>query len=220
MLKRFLIGFNYTLVLCVLWGCSKQNDFIQAGNTIIYAHSIDEIAEDLKISFKEYGLETLRTELLLNGLAITEILHQTYKHQSEQAYLDLLLFWGSLDKKKEINNSIELYESWGSETEASIIINGPSPNSLGANIAAAIAKLEADEWSAPIKTQYGWALVYLYERKEGMRSRAHVKFHLFPFNIFKNYQVIEAKNLWENATLDGTPSLINNLPFEFRNKKR
>lgn len=220
MLKRFLIGFSYTLFLCVSWGCSEQKEFIQVGNTIIYAHSIDEIAEDLKISFKEYGPETLRAELLLNGMAVTEILHQTYSQESEEAHLRSLQFWSSLKGETDINNALGLFIGKGSQDKASIVINGPSPSNLSANVAAAIAKIEPKEWSSPIKTQDGWALAYLYERKPGLRSRAHVKLHLFTFYTFQNYQVVEAKHIWENSTLKGSSSLISNLPFEFRNKNK
>ncbi len=195
-------------------GCAQPDEYLQVGDTIIYAHTIDNIAEKLQHSFPEYGKSPLRAHLLMNGLGEAEILHQSHLKASEGAFRRLN---GILDKYKEYNPKELLYLELSGLTHQNKI-SSPTPSHLGAGVAAAVAILEDGEWSPPVYNSVGWSIVFLNERKPGQRSTAGVDVDIFQIEIADAAIYSANRKQWQHAPLLGSDKLISCLPYEFRNK--
>jgi hypothetical protein len=195
-------------------GCAHPEEYLQVGDTIIYAHTIDNIAEKLQHSFPEYGESTLRAHLLMNGLGEAEILHQSHPKVSQDAFRKLS---GILDKYK-VYKPVELLDSGLIGLTHEKKISSPAPSHLGAGVAAAVAILEDGEWSPPIYNSVGWSIVFLNERKSGQRSTAGVDVDIFQIEIADATIYSANRKQWQRAPLLGSDKLISCLPYEFRNK--
>ena len=207
-----LSGFCLLVVSFVV--CSQPDEYLQVGDTIIYANTVDNIAEKLQHSFPEYGESTLRSHLLMNGLAEAEILHQSHPKASEDAFRRLT---GILDDYREYK-PLALLESGLNGLEHEKKTASPTPSHLGAGIAAAVAILEDGEWSPPVYTSVGWSIIFLNERKSGQRSTAGVDVDIFQIEIADATIYSANRKQWQYAPLLGSDKLISCLPYEFRNK--
>ena len=195
-------------------GCAHPEEYLQVGDTIIYAHTIDNMAEKLQHSFPEYGESTLRSHLLMNGLAEAEILHQAHPKASKDAFRRLN---GILNKYKEYKPLV-LLESRLSGLTHEKKTASPTPSQLGAGVAAAVAILEDGEWSPPVYSSAGWSIVFLNNRKSGRRSAAGVDVDIFQIEIADAAIYSANRKQWQYAPLLGSDKLISCLPYEFRNK--
>ena len=195
-------------------GCTQPDEYLQVGDTIIYAHTIDNIAEKLQHSFPEYGESTLRAHLLMNGLGEAEILHQSHPKASAEALHRLT---GILAKYKKYNPSSLLNAKLEGLTHEKRAV-APTPSQLGAGVAAAVAILENGEWSPPIYNSTGWSIVFLNTREYGQRSTAGVDVDVFQIEIADATVYSANRQQWQHAPLLGSDKLISCLPYEFRNK--
>ena len=195
-------------------GCAQPDEYLQVGDTIIYAHTIDNIAEKLQHSFPEYGESTLRSHILMNGLAEAEILHQSHAEASEEAFQRLAAI---LDKYRKYNPSA-LLEAELKDLAHQKKTAAPTPSQLGTGVAAAVAILENGEWSPPIYNSTGWSIVFLNTREYGQRSTAGVDVDVFQIEIADATIYSANRQQWQYAPLLGSDKLISCLPYEFRNK--
>ena len=195
-------------------GCAQPDEYLQVGDTIIYAHTIDNVAKKLQHSFPEYGQSTLRSHILMNGLAEAEILHQSHPKASEEASRKLTDILDKYSKYKPI----DLLESELKGLTHERKTTAPTPSQLGTGVAAAVAILEGGEWSPPVYNSAGWSIVFLNQRKYGQRSTATVDVDIFQIEI-ANATIYNAnRKQWQYAPLLGSDKLISCLPYEFRNK--
>jgi hypothetical protein len=224
MLSRTLTRANLPYILarlngcCLLVasfvGCAQPDEYLQVGDTIIYAHTIDNIAEKLQHSFPEYGESTLRSHILMNGLAEAEILHQSHADASEKAFhrlTEILAKYGEY-KPYDLLDAELKHLTHEKKTTA------PTPSQLGTGVAAAVATLENGEWSPPIYNSTGWSIVFLNARKYGQRSTAGVDVDVFQIEIANAAVYSANRQQWQYAPLLGSDKLISCLPYEFRNK--
>ncbi len=226
MLLRALTKANFGYILACLgycWllvasfvGCARPAEFIQVGDTIIYGDTIDKVAEKLKHSFNEFGDSTLRSHLLMNGLAESEILHQSLPSKSIEAKERILSLAGLLGGYKPEDLSDAQLSGLLLETRYS----PPNPSQLGANIAAEISTLEPNSWSEPFKTKKGWSIVYLHNRDSALRSKAAVNFSIISIDVGSSKDHNSSKQTWNTTTLTGSNKLISCLPYEFRVKNK
>jgi hypothetical protein len=205
---------GFCLLVVSFVGCSQPDEYLQVGDTIIYANTVDNIAEKLQHSFPEYGESTLRSHLLMNGLAEAEILHQSHPKASEDAFRRLTGILDDYRKYKPLN----LLESGLNGLEHEKKTASPTPSHLGAGIAAAVAILEGGEWSPPVYTSVGWSIIFLNERKSGQRSTAGVDVDIFQIEIADATIYSANRKQWQYSPLLGSDKLISCLPYEFRNK--
>lgn len=224
MLLRTLTKANLVYILAKLgccWllvssfvGCARPAEYLQVGDTIIYANTIDNAAENLKLSFPEFGDSTLRAHLLMNGLAEAEILHQEKAVTSPQALQKMDALRSSLQGYKPEDLSDSDLSGFQRERKRC----APNPSRLGAGIAAITATLENGQWSQPAKTSAGWAIVYLHDRRTGPRSVAEVDVEIIQIIIGTQADFDANRLLWANSPLEGSNRLISCLPYEFRNR--
>ncbi len=200
------------LLVGIFMSCAQPDEYIQIGATVIYADTIDNIAKKLQHSFPEYGEATLRSHLLMNGLAEAEILHQTHPEASESARQKMVLLLEEYGKY----NPVVLLDANLAGVSHEHKATPPTPSQLGANVAAATAVLENGEWSPPVQTSAGWAIVFLTERKFGQRSTASLDVDIFQIEIADASVYRANRQKWQNAPLSGSDELISCLPYEFR----
>lgn len=224
MLLRTLTKANLVYILAKLgccWllvssfvGCARPAEYLQVGDTIIYANTIDAAAENLKLSFQEFGDSTLRSHLLMNGLAEAEILHQKKDLASQQALQKMNVLRSGLQEYKPQGLSDAKLDGFQIERKRC----GPAPSQLGAGIAAMTATLESGQWSQTAKTAAGWAIVYLHHRQPGPRSTAEVDVEIIQIIIGTESEFNANRLLWANSPLEGSNRFISCLPYEFRSR--
>ncbi|MDP6963734.1 MAG: hypothetical protein QGF46_06160 [Planctomycetota bacterium] len=195
--------------------CSQPEEFIQVGDTIIYADTIDSAAENLRFSFPEYGEATLRSNLLLHGLAEAEILHQSKPEASLNAYRKLNALYRAIDGKSP--NSLLPKDLLGFTKE--IKEAGPSPSQHGAGTAAAVAVLSPKQWAPPYKTSTGWSISYLHSRAAGQLSMASINVETISIAVGGPNDYVNNRLAWNELPLQGSDTLLSFLPFEFRNNR-
>jgi len=204
------------LVVSGFVGCAQPDEYLKVGDTIIYADTIDKIAEKLQLSFKEYGDATLRSHLLMNGLAEAELLHQSNPHESRSALAEIARLHAVAIKYKPRALSAEQLRGFDHMSKTS----APTPSQFGAGIAAAVAELGNDQWSRPFKTSTGWAIAYLHSRQPGQTSTASITVEVISIAVGNQSDYTNNLYLWQSSPLDGSDRLISCLPFEFRNNPK
>lgn len=205
------------LALIPLWGaCSKPEPLLLGDIPLPYA-TVADAADNLQSAYPTFGIETLRSHLLQFGLAEAEILHASLAEQSAASQEK------ARNATSRLENGIpfeEVYAAWCAATNSPDEMDAPAkphPSDLGAAVSAAVAVLEPGEWAGPIRSAYGWEVVLLVRRDEGVaRNRAEVSIYRMQWAVGTASDRRQAGEKWAKVPLSGNQELIQALPLSLR----
>ncbi len=198
--------------------CSRPEPLI-IGTTELPFEVVEDAYLNMTKSFSIEGRDTIRRSLLMNGMGTAAILHQRFPEQSAAALASAEEYVRRLESGAEF---AEEMARWAAETSAPAEVDlpkQPSPSAIGATVAATVAALEDGEWAGPLKTSYGWELVGLAERMEGVRNRAPVSLYRIQFPVGSAADRQQAEADWSALPLTGNAELIECLSLEFRHDR-
>lgn len=200
----------------VLSACSKPEPLLLGSVELPYA-TVADAAEDLQQAYQGFGIETLRSHLIQFGLGQAALLHAAHPDASLAARKLAETYAEELRQGTPFE---EVMRRWCEASGFPMELDTPAkphPSDLGASVAAAVAVLEPGEWSGPLKTTYGWEVVFLVERKADVpRNRAQVILYrlLFAVGTPEDRQRIDQE--WAAVSFGGNPELLRALPLSLR----
>ncbi|MGB0954175.1 MAG: peptidyl-prolyl cis-trans isomerase [Planctomycetota bacterium] len=203
-------------VLALLSGCSRPEPLL-LGEVALPYEIVDQATKDLQVAYPNFGKETLQNHLLQFGLAQGALLHAALPAESEAAAAKAQAYADALEDGEPFLLAFHRWceaENMPKEADASA---KPHPSDLGAAAAAAVAVLEPGSWTGPLRTLYGWEILYLDHRDPDVpRNRAHVTLYRlqFPIGTAEDHQRVE--QTWATLTFGGNPELIQALPPSMR----
>ncbi len=188
------------------------------GGIPLPARELDEAVEDLRRTFSGYGTDTLRWDLLREGMLAATLLHARHAEESRAAretaqhQADLLRQGKPFPKDPPPPASgFRLEKAWAPMP--------PTPSALGARAAAVVSTMEPGEWRGPVKTLRGWEILYLEDRFEGERSRSGVVLQRLVFPVGPPEAARKAALEWKTLPLEVDPAYRGAIPLALREKK-
>lgn len=208
----------FVLFSLFAFSCSRPEP-LQAGPVAIPFEQVETAYESMRKSFEVEGKDTIRRHLLMEGLGQGAFLHHNLAEQSAKAK-------AAADAvAKRLKGGAAFYDELGQwavergitpEPDATV---QPSPSALGAAVAAAVASMEAGDWTGPLKTRFGWEIISLFERVDGPRNRAQVTVYRMQFQVGTPADRQQALADWSTLPLSGNQELIDCLSLDFRTNR-
>lgn len=183
---------------------------LRVGPAHVPAEALTEALIDLRATYSAWGAGTLAWYLLDGGMGAAALLHAAFPEASAAARAEAEALAGQLADGADFWALLQ--EHGAPEAPGA---DQPSPAALGGAVAAAVAPLEAGEWSGPVRTLDGWEIVLLDRRADGLRSRAAVVVRRIVVPVGDEEARNEARDGWARLPLDGDPALLRVLPRAF-----
>jgi hypothetical protein len=156
----------------------------------------------------------------MNGLGAAAILHHRLAEQSATALAAAEAVASRLRAGASFVEELDRQAAEdGVEPEKDPLPKPPTPNAIGSAVCAAVASMENGDWAGPIQTSYGWELIYLAERVEGVRNRAPVSIYRIQFPVGSPTDRQQALADWSTLPLSGNTELLDCLSIEFRRNR-
>ena len=210
-----LLALAATASLAVSPGCGRPEG-LRIGDCLLESAELEAAAAQLRVAFPVEGETTLRWHLLNFGMGTAALLHAALPEQSAAADQLALREAAALEGVAE---PVLAFQEWlraqGEPVDLPTFTQ-PNPGSMGASAAAAVAVLEPGEWAGPLRSVFGWELVYLAERMPGARNRANVGVYRMVFPVGDADDLAHAREAWATLPLSGDPRVLDVLPLDFR----
>jgi len=204
----------------LLSGCGAgpaDRPALTVGGFPLPARELDEAVEELRRTFPGYGTDTLRWDLLREGLLAATLLHGRHARESRDAHERAERRAERLRRGEPFPQELPASAD-GVRLEKAWTPKPPTPYGLGAHAAAAVSTMEPGDWRGPLKTSLGWEILYLEKRFGGDRSRAAVVVHRLIFPVGTLEDTRKAESDWKTLPLEADPAYREALPLPLREK--
>lgn len=203
-------------LVALLSGCSRPEPLL-LGEVALPYETVEKATKNLKVAFPNFGTETLQNHLLQFGLGHGALLHASLPEESRSAEAEAKAYVEAIEAGETF---LQAFHRWCEQNRMPKEADSPAkphPSDLGAATAAAVAVMEPGSWAGPLRTRFGWEVVYLEHRDADMpRNRAHVTLYRLQFQVGTPADHRRVEQEWATLTFGGNPELIQALPPSMR----